>query len=153
MNNLKQGILDRLKILEEEKIKLLQQLKSVDNIAAQSSLKIYLSIDEKIKIFRALFKGREDVYARRFENIATNKTGYFPVKNGELFLPITDEVIKSHLQGYSEKESSYCGHKKDFTIGIYPLLENDTTNFLFYELIVHKAFQPFFIAAHRFSAI
>jgi len=33
---------------------------------------------EKVALFRALFRGREDVYARRWENSKTGKSGYSP---------------------------------------------------------------------------
>jgi len=32
----------------------------------------------KIALFRSLFRGREDVYPRRFENRETGKAGYSP---------------------------------------------------------------------------
>ena len=32
----------------------------------------------KIALFRSLFRGREDVYARRFESRRTGKSGYAP---------------------------------------------------------------------------
>ncbi|MCL1973146.1 MAG: DEAD/DEAH box helicase [Endomicrobia bacterium] len=130
MQNSKQEILDKINALEKEKTELLRQLKLLESNSPQKSNNIQLSVSEKVKLFRSVFKGREDVYARRFENPAANKSGYFPVKNKDVFLPITDEVIKSHLQGYNEKEFSYYRNKKDFTIGIYPLLEDDSANFL-----------------------
>lgn len=36
------------------------------------------SNDEKVKLFRALFGGRGDVFARRFDNAKTGKKGYSP---------------------------------------------------------------------------
>jgi hypothetical protein len=36
------------------------------------------SSDEKIALFRSLFRGREDVYPRRFESRKTGKSGYAP---------------------------------------------------------------------------
>ena len=76
------------------------------------------SSDEKIALFRSLFRGREDVYPRRFESRKTGKSGYAPacanewvrgicekprVKCAECpnrrFLPVTDEVIRWHLTG------------------------------------------------------
>jgi hypothetical protein len=33
---------------------------------------------EKIALFRSLFRGREDVYPRRFESRKTGKSGYAP---------------------------------------------------------------------------
>ncbi|MBW1703064.1 MAG: DEAD/DEAH box helicase [Deltaproteobacteria bacterium] len=100
---------------------------------------------EKISLFRILFKGREDVYPRRFKSRRTGKTGYQPacgnewikgicekpkVKCGECenreFLPLTDEVIRNHLLGM-DPESMY---KDDFTIGVYPLLIDETCWFI-----------------------
>ncbi len=72
----------------------------------------------KIKLFRSLFRGREDVYPRRFESRKTGKSGYSPACANEWvpgvcekprikctdcpqrrFFPITDEVIGWHLSG------------------------------------------------------
>lgn len=36
------------------------------------------SADEKIALFRSLFRGREDIYPRRFESRKTGKSGYAP---------------------------------------------------------------------------
>jgi hypothetical protein len=36
------------------------------------------SEDEKIRLFHSLFRGRDDVYARRFESRKTGKSGYQP---------------------------------------------------------------------------
>lgn len=72
----------------------------------------------KIGLFRSLFRGREDVYPRRFESRKSGKAGYAPacanewvrgvcekprVKCAECpnrrFLPVTDDVIRWHLSG------------------------------------------------------
>jgi hypothetical protein len=34
--------------------------------------------EAKIALFRSLFRGREDVYPKRFESLKTGKTGYQP---------------------------------------------------------------------------
>lgn len=90
---------------------------------------------ENIKIFRSLFKGREDVFAVRWEK--EKKSGYTPATfydhyrfrvhkmNGGTFqnfteksyLKFTDEQIQKHLDGFHH-------------IGIYPLLQDNTTWFL-----------------------
>jgi hypothetical protein len=36
------------------------------------------SAEDKIRLFRSLFRGREDVYPRRFESRKTGKSGYAP---------------------------------------------------------------------------
>lgn len=94
-----------------------------------------LSIDEKIKIYRSLFRGRDDVYATRWESKG-GQAGYSPacsyewdrrfcnkpkIKCNECanrqLLPITDQTIHAHLTG------------RKF-IGIYPLLKDETCYFL-----------------------
>lgn len=66
----------------------------------------------KVALFRSLFRGREDVYARRFDSPKTGKSGYAPACANEWvrgicrkptikcadcahrkFLPVTDEVF------------------------------------------------------------
>jgi hypothetical protein len=91
---------------------------------------------QRIVLFRSLFRGREDVYARRWEN-ADGRSGYVPaaVKDWKAinqsrpeerkkvdqktrkFLPVTDTVIENHLLGRE-------------TIGAYPLLADETCWFL-----------------------
>src|SRR5260221_12265861 len=92
----------------------------------------------KIALFRSLFRGREDVYARRFESRRSGKSGYQPGCGNEWvagvcekprikctncphqrFLPVTDAVVRSHLQGYDETGSP-------FVMGIYPMLQDET---------------------------
>ncbi|MFH1700768.1 MAG: DEAD/DEAH box helicase family protein [Candidatus Zixiibacteriota bacterium] len=87
---------------------------------------------KKVRLFRDYFQGREDVFAIRWENKA-GKSGYSPACANEWdpvlcrkpcskcsnsnYLPLTDLKIEEHLAG-----------KK--TIGIYPLLTNETCFFL-----------------------
>lgn len=92
----------------------------------------------KIALFRSLFRGREDVYPRRFENRRTGRAGYAPacanewvrgvcekprVKCAECpnrrFLPVTDDVIRWHLSGRDPDG-------QPFVAGLYPLLQDDT---------------------------
>ena len=98
--------------------------------------------DAKIKLFRSLFRGRDDVYPRRFESRKTGKSGYAPACGNEWirgicekprikcadcqhqrFLPITDEVIRWHLSGFDPAG-------QPFVAGIYPMLQDETCFFL-----------------------
>lgn len=81
---------------------------------------------DKIALFRALFRGREDVYAIRWENLRTGKHGWSPAVRGGAanarrpdreLLPLTDDVVAGHLRGELE-------------IGMYPLLRDDRCAFL-----------------------
>jgi superfamily II DNA or RNA helicase len=95
-----------------------------------------LSTDEKVALFRRLFRGRTDVYPIRWESKSTGKTGYAPACANEwragvcekprikcsdcshrLLIPLSDAVIYDHLAG-------------KHTVGVYPLFPNDTCHFL-----------------------
>ena len=99
--------------------------------------------DEKIRFFRSLFRGRDDVYPRRWESAKTGRSGYSPacrnewvpgvcekpkVKCGDCsvrdLLPVTDAAIRDHLVGHGQND------QRDFTIGVYPLLPDETCWFL-----------------------
>ena len=90
---------------------------------------------EELQLFKSLFKGREDVFAIRWEK--GNKGGYMPayyfdpymyrahkISGGTFqnyadkrYLPLTDIEIEKHLNG-------------EQLIGIYPLLQNNTSCFV-----------------------
>ena len=101
--------------------------------------------EDKIRLFRGLFSGREDVYPRRFESVKTGKSGYQPVCKNEWatgicgkprikctncnqreYLPVIDQVIEWHLRGNSPQEAG----NKNFTIGVYPMLPDEKCWFL-----------------------
>ena len=46
-------------------------------------IKQHLSLEEKVDVFRNLFKGREDVFARRWYSRTSGKSGYQPVCQNE----------------------------------------------------------------------
>ncbi|MGH8932924.1 MAG: TOTE conflict system archaeo-eukaryotic primase domain-containing protein [Egibacteraceae bacterium] len=80
----------------------------------------------KLALFRALFAGRDDVYAVRWESTRTGKAGWSPAvrggwsgadKRSRRYLPLTDEVLARHLAGHE-------------TVGLYPLLRDDTCRLL-----------------------
>ena len=84
------------------------------------------SADEKIALFRALFAGRDDVYAIRWDNPRSGKSGWSPAVVGgpanakrpdREYLPLTDAVIEAHLSGRIH-------------VGLYPLLPDDSCRLL-----------------------
>ena len=82
------------------------------------------SAGEKVALVRRLFRGRDDVYALRWESAHTGKSGYAPAtaegwgRHGpKTYLPLSQAAVEGHLRG---RES----------IGVYPLLQNDTCWFL-----------------------
>jgi superfamily II DNA or RNA helicase len=114
-----------------------------EHVSAFSDAKITnrSSSDEKIALFRSLFRGREDLYSKRWHNLRTGKSGYSPVCGNEWaaglcnkkavscgncpnrdLLPVTDNVIYRHLEGRDE-------HARD-VVGLYPMLQDETTYIL-----------------------
>src|SRR5579862_7135734 len=98
--------------------------------------KLKLSSAEKIALFRSLFRGREDVYAQRWDS-PDGRSGYSPRTERDWHaynaakpedrkrvdretrknLPLTDDAIHAHLTGKQ-------------TLGVYPLLLDETCWFL-----------------------
>ena len=100
------------------------------------------SPEAKIALFKSLFRGRDDVYPRRFESRKSGKTGYSPACANEWirglcdkrkvkciecpnreFLPVTNEVIRQHLSGADT-------NGREFIAGVYPMLLDETCYFL-----------------------
>lgn len=52
---------------------------STSPIVPTQKLMPQLSLNEKVALFRSLFRGREDVFARRWYNPKTEQSGYQPV--------------------------------------------------------------------------
>jgi len=71
--DLEQLLADKKRQLEETKI----------STATQEQINNHSSPETKITLFRSMFKGREDVYAKRFESKKTGKSGYQPVCRNE----------------------------------------------------------------------
>ena len=103
--------------------------------AEPTPVSTHFTTNDKVALFRRLFRGREDVYSQRWES-AKGTSGYSPacgnewqpglchkpkVKCGDCnnsqLLPMTDQVIYDHLAGKQ-------------TIGVYPLLADDSCYFL-----------------------
>jgi len=79
-----------------------------------------LSKNERIELFKNLFRGREDVFQRRWENVEKETTGY---------LSVYTDYHKSEYKGLSlnDIENHLFGKH---TIGVYPLLEDNTSYFI-----------------------
>jgi hypothetical protein len=91
---------------------------------------------EQVHLFRERFRGRPDVFPRRWENARSGRSGYSPACGNEwvhglcakpktkcsecanqAFLPLDDQAVLGHLVG-------------KHTVGVYPLLPDDTCWFV-----------------------
>lgn len=145
LENLRSELLSRIVTLQHAKATLLQPVTTTDLTSQLHAITYQSSQEEKIALFRSLFRGREDIYPRRFESTKTGKKGYQPVCRNEWvrgicekpkihcedcghreFLRVTDVVVRNHLQGFDPQDRS----GRDFTIGVYPMLSDETCWFL-----------------------
>jgi superfamily II DNA or RNA helicase len=139
-------------VLDRERSEIAEQLGVLARVQAEkeaneapyaSAVTMASPTAAKIKLFRSLFRGRGDVLPRRWENPKTGKAGYAPmcrnewvrgicgkprVRCGECpnqaFIPIGDEILRSHLAGKAS------GKAADLTVGVYPMLPDETCWFL-----------------------
>ena len=127
--------------LHKEVDRLQALLNSKDIHMTQPITKQHLPLEEKVSIFRNLFKGREDVFARRWYSRTSGKSGYQPVCRNEwdrqlcdrkkykcaecpnrLFKPLVYEDIYRHLEGKDPDGQD--------VIGAYAILADNNCNFL-----------------------
>jgi hypothetical protein len=78
------------------------------------------SRQDRIHIFTHLFRGRSDVFPKRWEKSDGSGSGYSPVYSDwakKNFTPISETFIENHLIG-------------GITIGVYPILTGNTSYFI-----------------------
>lgn len=102
---------------------------------------VRLSLEEKVALFRSLFRGREDVFARRWYSRTSDKSGYHPVCLNEWnrafcdkkkfkcaecphrqFKALSYEDVYKHLEGKHPEGGD--------VIGAYAILPDNTCCFL-----------------------
>lgn len=113
----------------------IQQKKTENQIDINKVITNQSSPEEKVHLFRSLFRGRNDVFAKRWES-KSGRSGYSPSCVNEwhpklcrkpqikcsncthrILMNLSDQVIYDHLSG-------------KHTAGLYPLLDDDTCWFL-----------------------
>ena len=134
-------LLARIKELEAENTELRKRLgEDVTPTEKKPTAMQNLSLQEKVDLFRSLFKGREDVFARRWYSKTSGKAGYQPVCQNEWtpmcdkrtfkcancpnrhFSPLTYNDIYRHLEGKDADGRD--------VIGLYVLNEDNTCHLL-----------------------
>ncbi len=109
---------------------LLDLLRSVDKSSP---------LEEKIQLYMDLFHGREDVYARRWENTTKGTSGYSPACNNEWIRGICQKPCKTcHNADYipftAKAVQSHLSRTDPAVLGIYALQPDETCWFLAIDL-------------------
>lgn len=138
----RQRLIERIKELEAENTELKKRL-GEEAIPAkhEPTAMRTLSLQEKVELFRSLFRGREDVFARRWYSKASGKGGYQPVCQNEWnhqlcdkrkfkcaecpnrqFSTLTDNDVYRHLEGKDTDGRD--------VIGLYVLNKDNTCHLL-----------------------
>ena len=140
----RKALQDRIRKLKSSKQSIADEQLPFDRLSAQNVTNESTQ-EHKIDLFRSLFRGREDVYPRRFESKRTGKNGFQPVCRNEWirpicqkpkikcgdcenrdFIPLSDDVIRNHLIGIDPADR----YRREFVIGVYPMLPDETCWFL-----------------------
>ncbi|MET1256588.1 hypothetical protein ABVT43_15715 [Aliikangiella sp. GXAS 311] len=125
----------RLVALEKEKKQLLALREQLQQPSPNTSDSTLYSPEQKIAIFRGLFRGRNDIFANRWQN-KQGRSGYSVACNNEWvqgichkprikcqdcnhrqFTELNDQIIYRHLAGQQ-------------VVGLYPLMHDNTCYFL-----------------------
>lgn len=143
----------RLALLERERAEIAEQLAALDRPAAAppppaprtaaGGVTMASPTADKVALFRSLFRGREDVFPRRWDNAKSGKSGYAPVCRNEwvrqvcdkprikcsecpnqAFVPFDDAVVRAHLRGRAPDALA------DFTAGLYAMRPDERCWFL-----------------------
>jgi hypothetical protein len=117
----------RLLALEDEKRRLEAEIHALrlhsqqnwqESIAKNVSVSLDPVTPDRIKLFLSLFRGRPDVFPKRWDNAKTGRSGYSPTCGNEwvkgvcnkpripcsacthqAWLPVTEDIIRKHLCG------------------------------------------------------
>ena len=114
----------------------------------ESAAHQYSTVEDKLALYKSYFRGRDDVYPIRWSN-KQGKSGYSSACANEWtcicekprvkcsvckhqnFLPLTSEVLSAHLDA-----------RQDRTIGIHPMLQDETCWFLALDFDKHDWIRP-----------
>ena len=129
---------NELRRLQEEINSLNKQLEIYDNSTSEPVG--ILSKEEKIKVFMDYFKGRDDTYQYlSIDKNNPNKKYYIPACINEWKNGICNKTMRKPCKTCKYRENkpltydAYEKHLSGETIGIYPLLDDETCYFLVFD--------------------
>src|SRR5260370_8399212 len=149
-------LMTRLTALERERAEIIAEIETLQSAPSEQTAAIKVipsekagdlvdrnsTIENKIALFRRLFRGRSDVFPIRWENRKTGRSGYAPACANEwqrgicekpkvkcsacpnqAFQAVDEVSIERHLRGTD-------ANGFPFVMGVYPMLADNTCWFL-----------------------
>jgi superfamily II DNA or RNA helicase len=120
---------EKIRLLEDQGALLSRPAQTLTlEVSSDSDVSETSGAERKLSLFAELFRGRQDIFATRWEN-SEGRSGYSPsLRQGAFrkkgtppqatdYLPLTLDMLRSHLTG-------------KLTVGVYPLLIDETCWFL-----------------------
>ena len=115
----------------------------IDEIAEEAPTGIHnhSTPTEKVDLFMSLFTGREDVFAKRWENDKKGSAGYVPVCHSE-WLPLCPKSGGGKMKCSECPNQNFARYDTDavekhlkgqMTIGAYPMLPDESCRFLAFD--------------------
>ncbi len=108
------------------------------SLESQLKSKKTFSKQEKIDLFRQLFVGNQDVYAKRWESPDKSKQNFYPITKtfkGEDYIPLGNEEVEAHLRGRVHLATYPILYKNLSKYCVIQILKNDIYKI---ELILQK---------------
>lgn len=142
-----QQLKDRLEVIEEEKRNILSELanskktiikptQDIVFLGTPASHEVPTTTEEKVLLFLSLFRCRESVFPKLWENSSKRIRGYSPVCNNEWVSGICEKpklkCVNCSNQAFRKLDSDIVqGHLLGhYSIGTYAIREDDTCAFL-----------------------
>ncbi len=130
----------RLQELYKQQEKIQNEISSLESklhTAEQNTAKTF-SKQEKIDIYRKLFIGNQDIYAKKWISSDKTKQNFFPVTRtfkGEDYIPLGNKEIEDHLRGVNFLATYPILYKNFCKYSVLQILQDDIYKL---ELILQK---------------
>lgn len=121
----------RITVLDDQREQLLQRKQQLLNQSKTQQALTSLSTEQKLTVFKNLFRGRVDIYATRWQN-KQGRSGYSVACNNEWVQGVCDkpgikcnECSNREYKVFNE-QTIYCHLAGKHVVGLYPLLTDNT---------------------------
>ena len=134
--------------------------KDLSYILDKISLEVLFASNKQIELFLSFFNGRNDVFAKRWQNPHTGKSCYYPHCDNFYKVNCAKKYLKSSAKNDKDSEKyvnpcNSCQSRKrrgltvldirkhfsnsNYTVGVYPLREDNKCSFMVFDFDDHES--------------